>query len=112
MEDVTESTQRMVTMIADSLAYVAALRERLGAIAGTLDSLSDDTREALLQLGSTDISSERFERALERLRPDDLTRLEYYVKARVRIARRGPKLVLAKIRAAGDSVWRLVRAGL
>jgi glycosyltransferase involved in cell wall biosynthesis len=94
---------------AESLAAVAALRERLGALADTVDTVSSDTLDALVQLGRTDISRERVESALARVRPDDIKRLERYVKARARLARRGPKRAIARVRQAGAAVWRLVR---
>lgn len=89
-----------------SLAAVDALRGQLGELRETLASLSTDTRDALWQLGQTELSPELFETALARVGGDDLKRLRRYAKARVRLARRGPRKVIAEVRAAGDSVWR------
>lgn len=91
---------------ANSLQAVDTLRAQLGELGQTLATLSADSRDALWQLGQTEISPERFESALARVGGDDLKKVRRYVTARVRLARKGPRKVLAQIREAGGSVWR------
>jgi glycosyltransferase involved in cell wall biosynthesis len=91
---------------ATSLQAVDALREQLGELGETLVTLSSDTREALWQLGQTDIGPERFERALARVGGEDVASVRRYVKARARLARRGPRKAIKQIRAAGGGIWR------
>lgn len=91
---------------AASLQAVDALRSQLGELGATLSSLSEETRDALWQLGETEINPELFETALARVTGDDLSRLRRYVRARARLARRGPRKAIAQVRAAGGSIWR------
>ena len=91
---------------ATSLSAVSELRAQLGELRETLLSLSAESREALWQLGQTELTPELFEAGLARVGVDDLSRVRRYVRARVRLARRGPRKAIAQIRAAGGSVWR------
>ena len=91
---------------ATSLQSVDALRAQLGDVGETLALLSADSRDALRQLGQTEVNPELFESVLARVGGDDLKRVRRYVKARVRLARRGPRKAIRQIRAASGSVWR------
>ena len=74
----------------------------------TLLEMSADSRDALHDLAQTEVSPEAFEAALGRFGGEDVSRLRGYVRARARLARRGPRHALAKIRMASGSVWREV----
>ena len=89
-----------------SLQAVSALRAQLGELGQTLASLSTESRETLWQLGQTEVGPDVFEVALARLGGEDLAKLRRYVRARVRLARRGPRRVIAQVRSVGGSVWR------
>ena len=91
---------------AESLGAIGELRDQLGELGQTIVSMSAEGRDALWELGQTEVSPEGFEAALARVGGDDLTRLRRYVHARVRLARRGPRKVVAQIRAASGSIWR------
>ena len=91
---------------------IATLRERLGDFADAAIALPGDGLDALLRLGSRDITPAAFDRLLAGLRTEDIRRLRRYVGARLRLARRTPRKAVARIRRAGDAVWReLVRLG-
>jgi hypothetical protein len=46
------------------------------------------------------------------MRAEDVRRMRRYVGARVRLARRVPNKAVARIRSAGDAIWReIVRVG-
>lgn len=85
---------------------VATLRERLAAASEALQLVSAQGRDALRELGDTAIDAQLLERGLERLLSDDVRSLERYVRARERLARRGSRRVLGRIRALAGSVWR------
>lgn len=91
---------------ATSLQAVSALRAQLGDVAQTLLTMSAESLDAVRELGQMEVGPERFEAALARMRGDDLAKMRRYVKARVRLARRGPRKAIAQIRAAGGSIWR------
>lgn len=88
---------------------IDALRERLGEVADTVRDLPGDTLDALRTLGSVEISDAAFDRLLDRLGEGDLKRLRRYVGARLRLARRAPKRAVARIRRAGDAIWRSLK---
>jgi glycosyltransferase involved in cell wall biosynthesis len=90
---------------AASVGAIGELRAQLGELAQTVARISGESRDALRELGQTEISPERFEAALSRVGAQDATRLRRYVKARIRLARRGPKKAVAAIRAAAGSIW-------
>lgn len=95
----------------ESLRAVEALRERLDTLAGTLSSISGDGLDVLRELGEAAADPRRLSLALGRLRTDDIRALERYVRARARLVRRGSARMLARIRRAGDGIWReLTRA--
>ena len=85
---------------------IAALRERLGDFADAALAAPGDGVDALRRLGSTEITPQMFDHVLGELRTDDVRRLRRYVGARVRLARRVPRKVAARIRRAGDAIWR------
>jgi glycosyltransferase involved in cell wall biosynthesis len=91
---------------------VAALRERLGVLADAVAAAPGDGLGAIRRLGSTELTPQMFDRALDELGAEDLRRLRRYVGARVRLARRLPRAAGARIRRAGDAIWReLTRSG-
>ncbi|NTU70635.1 MAG: glycosyltransferase [Coriobacteriia bacterium] len=90
---------------ARSLVAIDELRAQLGDVRQTLTELSEETREALWQLAQTEVAPERFEAALARVGGADAARLRRYVGARVRLARRGPRAAIARVREAAGSVW-------
>jgi glycosyltransferase involved in cell wall biosynthesis len=90
----------------EALAALTALRERLGALADSALALPVDGIDALRRLGSKEISPTAFEESLERLRAEDVRRLRRYVGARFRLARRVPRAAVARLRRAGDAIWR------
>ena len=91
---------------------IATLRERLGDFADAAIALPGDGFDALLKLGSTEVTPAAFDRLLSNLGADDIRRLRRYVGARVRLVRRAPRKAAARVRRAGDAVWReLVRLG-
>ena len=95
----------------ESLSAVRELRDRLGELAQTLQTLSETGREALHELAEREVSPEMFDEALAKFGRDDLVRLRRYTKARVRLARRGGRHAIVRVRAAGDAIWReLLRA--
>jgi glycosyltransferase involved in cell wall biosynthesis len=85
---------------------VETLREQIGGLADTVFSASADGVEALRRLGSTDVSPAAFDRSLREIGGADIKRLERYIGARVRLARRTPKKVVERIRLAGGAIWR------
>ena len=85
---------------------IAALRERLGEFADAALAAPGDGIDALRRLGSAEITPQMFDRILGELRADDVRRLRRYVGARVRLARRVPRKAVARIRRAGDAIWR------
>lgn len=89
---------------------IDALRERLGEVANTVAELPGDSLDALRRLGSTEINDAAFDRLLDRFGTDDLRRLRRYVGARLRLARRTPRRAAARLRRAGDAVWRSLAA--
>ena len=91
-----------------ALQAVDELRSQLGDLRQTLLEMSADSREALRDIAETEVSPERFEAALARFGGADLARLRRYVQARVRLARRGPRHAVEKVRSAAGSVWREV----
>jgi glycosyltransferase involved in cell wall biosynthesis len=88
---------------------IDALREKLGEVADTVIDLPGDSLDALRRLGSVEISDVAFDRLLGRLGEADLKRLRRYVGARLRLARRTPKRAVARIRRAGDAIWRSLK---
>jgi len=89
-----------------ALQAVDELREQLGDLRRTLLEMSADSRDALREIAETEVDPEAFEAALGRFGGDDLARLRRYVKARVRLARRGPGHAAAKVRSAAGGIWR------
>ena len=85
---------------------VGVLRERLGATADAVLAASGDGLEALRRLGSAQVAPPAFERLLGELGADDVRRLRRYVGARIRLARRGPKRAVARLRVASAAIWR------
>ncbi|HEX7527450.1 MAG TPA: glycosyltransferase [Gaiellaceae bacterium] len=85
---------------------VATLQTRLASAFEALQRVSSEGRDALRELGDTPIDAQLLERGLDRLMTDDLASLERYVRARERLARRGSRRALARIRAVAGSVWR------
>jgi glycosyltransferase involved in cell wall biosynthesis len=89
---------------------IATLREFLGDVADAAIALPGDGIEALRRLGSAEITPVTFDRALTRLESDDVKRLHRYVEARMRLARRVPRKAVARVRTAGDAIWRQLRS--
>jgi glycosyltransferase involved in cell wall biosynthesis len=85
---------------------IATLRERLGELADAAVALPGDGLDALRRLGSTDMAPAALDRILTRLDNEDVRRLQRYVRARVRLARRTPRKVAARVRRAGDAIRR------
>ena len=85
---------------------IAVLRARLGEFADAALAEADDRVEALRRLGSREITPQTFDHILAELGADDVRRLRRYVGARVRLARRVPRRAVARIRKAGDAIWR------
>ena len=85
---------------------IAALRERLGDFADAVVAAPGDGLDALRRLGSTELTPQMFDRELTQLGAEDMRRLRRYVGARVRLARRVPRTAAARIRRAGDAIWR------
>lgn len=95
----------------DGVSAVQELRERLGEFAGTLQGLSASGRDALRELGQREVTPELFEDSLAKLGGDDIARLRRYTKARVRLARRGGRHTIERVRSAGEAIWlEVVRA--
>jgi glycosyltransferase involved in cell wall biosynthesis len=90
----------------DARVAIDALRERVGSLADATVSSSSDGLEALVRLGSADVSPAAFDRALHDLGGDDLKRLERYIGARARLARRAPAKVMGSVRTAAGAIWR------
>jgi hypothetical protein len=91
---------------------IDTLRERLGGFADAFLVASSDSVDALLRLGWSDLSPAAFDRQLAEFRSEDVRRLRRYVGARLRLARRAPRKAVARVRRAGDAIWReIVRVG-
>ncbi|MBA4370585.1 MAG: hypothetical protein C0418_03280 [Coriobacteriaceae bacterium] len=90
----------------ESRGAVAVLRERLSTLSETLQVMSVEGRDALREIGETEIDLPLLERALARVRTDDVRALEHYVSVRVRLVRRGQARVLGRVRRAAGSIWR------
>lgn len=94
----------------DAQRAVAALRARLGSLADSVIAAPGNGLDALARLGSREITPAAFDRLLSDLGAEDVRRLRRYVGARFRLARRMPRRAVARIRRAGDAIWReLVR---
>lgn len=87
---------------------IDALRERIGGLARTALAHSNDGFDLLLRLGSTEVDVAAFEHALRELRADDMKHLRRYVGARMRLARRAPRRMLARLRVVGAAVWAAI----
>lgn len=87
----------------------AALRARLSALTDTMRQVSTDGSDALREIGETEIDLALMERALARLRTEDVRTVERYVKARARLVRRGSRRVLGRVRGMAGAVWRELR---
>jgi glycosyltransferase involved in cell wall biosynthesis len=85
---------------------IEALRTQVGGLADTVFSASSGGVEALVKLGSTDVSPTAFDRTLRELAGADIKRMERYVGARVRLAQRGRRQAIAGLREFGAAVWR------
>ncbi len=85
---------------------IEALRAQIGELADAVFSASADGIESLVKLGSADVSPTAFDRALRELAGADIKRLERYIGARARLARRTPRKAAERIRAAGGAIWR------
>jgi hypothetical protein len=85
---------------------IEALRTQIGGLADAVFSASSGGVEALVKLGSTDVSPTAFDRTLHELAGTDVKRIERYIGARVRLARRTPRKAAERIRAAGGAIWR------
>ncbi len=59
-----------------------------------------------VKLGSAEVSPAAFDRALRDLAGADIKRMERYIGARVRLARRTPRKAAERVRAAGGAIWR------
>jgi glycosyltransferase involved in cell wall biosynthesis len=90
----------------DALPSIEALRAQIGELADAVFSASAEGIESLVKLGSADVSPTAFDRALRELAGADIKRMERYIGARVRLARRTPRKAAERIRAAGGAVWR------
>ncbi|MBI5231665.1 MAG: glycosyltransferase [Coriobacteriales bacterium] len=88
-----------------ALVDVASLRSSLGKVAGTVATLSADTRDALSRLGSVDLAPPTFEEVLERLPLDDVKALDRYLRRRLAVARRMPPLAFGKMRELREAIW-------
>jgi glycosyltransferase involved in cell wall biosynthesis len=84
---------------------IAALRERVGGIADAALAAPGNGIDALRRLGSAETPA-AIDSTLSELGAEDIRRLRRYVGARVRLARRVPRKALARIRHAGDAIWR------
>jgi glycosyltransferase involved in cell wall biosynthesis len=84
---------------------IDTLRTRLGEVADTVVDLPGDSLDALRKLGSVEITDAAFDTHLGLLGERDLKRLQRYVGARLRLARRTPRRAVASIRRAGDAIW-------
>ena len=60
----------------------------------------------LARLGAGDAPPSAFDRALRELSEGDVREVRRYVDARVRLAGRGPRRTLKRVRAAGGAIWR------
>jgi hypothetical protein len=89
---------------------IAMLREFLGDVADAAIALPGDGMDALRRLGSTELTPVTFDRALTRLGAEDVKRLQRYVEARMRLARRVPRKTVTRVRSAGDAIWRQLRS--
>jgi glycosyltransferase involved in cell wall biosynthesis len=82
------------------------LRERLALLTDTVRQVSVGGAETLREIGDTEIDLALVERGLERLRTEDVRALERYVSVRARLARRGSRRALGRIRDVAGYVWR------
>jgi glycosyltransferase involved in cell wall biosynthesis len=85
---------------------IEALRVQIGGVADAVFSASSGGIEALVKLGSTDVSPASFDSTLRELAGADIKRMERYIGARVRLARRTPRKAAERIRAAGGAIWQ------
>jgi len=90
----------------DAGLAIATLRERLGAFADAAIGTSADGLRGLARLGAGDAPPSAFDRALRELSEGDVREVRRYVDARVRLAGRGPRRTLKRVRAAGGAIWR------
>lgn len=90
----------------EAMQAIDTLRDRLGDVAEAVMAASGDSVDALLRLGWTDLSPTAIDRQLAEFRADDVRRLRRYVGARLRLARRAPRKAVARIRRAGNAIWR------
>jgi glycosyltransferase involved in cell wall biosynthesis len=85
---------------------IEALQTQIGGLADAVFSASSGGVETLVRLGSIDVSPAAFDRTLRGLAGADVKRMERYIGARVRLARRTPRKAAERIRAAGGAIWR------
>jgi len=84
---------------------IPKLRERLGVLTDTVRQVSSDGVDTLRDIGDTEIDLALMERALERMRTDDVRALVRYARVRGRLARRGSRRALGRIRDVAGYVW-------
>jgi glycosyltransferase involved in cell wall biosynthesis len=75
------------------------VRERFINIANELRSMSAEGRDALRELGETEINAQLLERVLDRLGVDDMRSVRRYVRARARLLRRSSKRMMTAVRS-------------
>jgi glycosyltransferase involved in cell wall biosynthesis len=85
---------------------LSKLRERVTTLTEAIRQVSSDGRDALRELGDTEIDLALMERSLARLRTDDVRALERYVKVRARLVRRGSRRAVSRVRRMADAVRR------
>jgi glycosyltransferase involved in cell wall biosynthesis len=85
---------------------VPKLRERLADLTETLQQVSTEGSEALHEIADTEVDLALIERALARVRTEDVRTVEHYVKVRARLARRGSRRVLGRMRQIAGFVWQ------
>lgn len=90
---------------AASARSAASLRGRLADLTDTLRQISAEGRDALRDVGETEVDLALIERSLARVRTNDVRALEHYAKVRARIVRRGSRRVLGRVREVGRIVW-------
>jgi glycosyltransferase involved in cell wall biosynthesis len=88
---------------------LSKLRERVMTLTDTIRQVSSEGRDALREVGDTEIDFALMERSLARLRTDDVRALERYVKVRARLVRRGSRRAVSRVRRMADAVRRELR---
>jgi len=87
-------------------ADIESLRARLSEAAGAVFATSADGLAGVRRLGSAEITPPAFDEALREMSARDVAQMHRYIAARIRLARRGPRHVVAGVREFGSAVWR------